>query len=184
MADRVLVIVAKRGFAGQELRETRRLLEERGIEVVVATPGGGKSVPERKRDRLHADLAAGDARIDDYAGVIVLGGEGARDLWGDRDVMQLVSGAALEHKPVATVGVGCVLAAQATLLVDRDAACSSEDDVVAEMAKHRARVVSLPVVETDTGVITAAGAEALPELAHLFADRLRTGTRQPAPAPA
>jgi protease I len=173
---RVLMIVAARGFDDAEVRTLREILEPRGVEITLASIAS-QAIGMRKQYRV--DKLVSQAHIGDFDGLIVVGGQGARDLWGHRDVMQLVGGAALQHKPLALSGMAAPIAAQATLLVDADATCAHEEEVILEMQKHRARFVNLPLVETN-GVITSCGVDAAEELAYRFGARLgETPVAQP-----
>ncbi|MBI4511140.1 MAG: DJ-1/PfpI family protein [Deltaproteobacteria bacterium] len=169
---KLLFVLAERGFSDDELRALRSRLVSRGVDVRTAGKNP-KKVIGTVRLQLVPDVPIHKSCLHGVDGVVVLGGHGARKyLWGDRDVMQLVEGAALEHKILVGVGLGAVLPAQATLLVGKDATCAPEEDAIYELRKHNARYVQVPVVEADNGVITASGPEAAEELVHLIMDKL------------
>lgn len=165
------MIIPTRAFDPAEVDGLSRRFAERDIQVLVAAPEPDEAVGAGDV-RLRPDLRVHDARIDDFDGIVVAGGDGARALWGDRDVLQLIWGAALQHKPVGAIGMAAPLPAQASLLVDRRAACAPDEAAIAELRKHHGVYEDLSAVASDNGIVTASGVGGLDEFVHLFMDQL------------
>lgn len=172
MPKKVLLLIAQEGFDDDEYRVTRELLLGRGVDVAVAA--GERDLARGAGGQLAwPSVALRDVRVADHDAVIVIGGGGAlRDLWGRKEVQQIIGGAALEHRLIGAIGLGAILPAQIELLVDKDVACEPREEALAELRKHHARWVDVAVAETDNGVITARDSGAVHEFAHLVADRL------------
>lgn len=103
---RVLFVLASEDFNDQELVDPRTILEEKGIEVIIASTSLGECRGMRGTKAI-ATVALEDAKPDDYDGIVVVGGLGAKlYLSGNPRVHALLRAFHKAGKVVAAIGRG------------------------------------------------------------------------------
>lgn len=118
-----ILIIATDGFEQSELMEPKRLLEDAGAQVTIASlkdgeirgwddKDWGKSVP--------VDLKVGDVNIDDYDALLLPGGQINPDILRmDRKVIDIVREFDAAEKPIAAICHAPWLLAEAKLIEGR-----------------------------------------------------------------
>lgn len=118
-----ILIIATDGFEQSELMEPKRLLEDAGAQVTIASlkdgeirgwddKDWGKSVP--------VDLKVGDVNIDDYDALLLPGGQINPDILRmDRKVIDIVRDFDAAEKPIAAICHAPWLLAEAKLIEGR-----------------------------------------------------------------
>ena len=103
---RALFIIAPEDFNGSELLETRAVLEEAGVEVVVASTKAGECTG-MKGTLVRSQASVDQVDTDDFDVVIVVGGSGSRrHLWENQDVHEVIRSFHQDGKIVAAIGRG------------------------------------------------------------------------------
>ena len=156
LGKRGCFIIASENFRDEELDVPRRMLEDEGVRVVVAS-----------RDTLEATGMLGmkvkpDVRIEDldpldFDALVLVGGSGARMYFDDPEVHERVSVAADSGRIVAAICIAPVTLAKAGLLKGKDA--TSFPSVISELSACGAHAKRSAVV-VDGRIVTADGPEA------------------------
>ncbi len=140
--NRRVAVLVERDYDDSEFEEIVRAMNDAGVRVVVVGSGIQASYRGRKRrSRVRADIAAGDARAGDFDAVIIPGGYAPDWMRLCQPMVDLVGAADGMGKVMAAIGHGLQLM------------------ISAEVVKGR-RVTSWPSIAVD---LINAGAEWLDE---------------------
>jgi protease I len=150
---KVLMVIAPDNFRDEEYREPRRILEEKGCAVTVASthtrPSKGMLglmvTPDTTLDRVKAS---------DFDAVIFVGGYGAETYYADPRAHALAADTVSRGKPLGAICVAPTILANAGLLKGKNATVweSQSKALLAGGARYTARPV-----ERDGSIITADG---------------------------
>ena len=115
----VLVVVPEREFAEESLRYARACLQ--GVQVGTRSVSTNTETPVsgRLQDEFLVDGALSDARMEEYAGVLFVGGEGALELAENPDAQRVAREATQAGKPIGVWGHGLAILARAGVLQGR-----------------------------------------------------------------
>ncbi len=153
----VLAFVPQKMFREEVLEAVRRRLEYAGYRVKVAAPDTTIAVG-MTRTVIRPNLTLADARPDDFAALVVIGGSGTVVYWSDTLLGDLVRAFAQSGRLVAASGVAPIVLARAGVLAGHRATVYPHRSAVGELQAAGARYVANPVVEDDN-LITAADAK-------------------------
>ena len=169
--DSRVLIVATDGFEEWELFGPRQILQERGVDVVLASP---------KRDPIQAtlhddpgktirpDLTVDEALADDFDALILPGGVRNPDhLRTNVRVIQLIKDFAAQGKPVGAICHGPWLLVEADLLRGRTA--TSWPSIRTDLRNAGANVVDEPAV-TDGNIVTSRNPQDVEEFTNALID--------------
>ncbi len=161
---RVVMVIANNGFRDEELFVTKRVLEDAGVKVVVASDAlstargmlGGKFKP----DMLYKDIDPSK-----FDGIIFVGGIGASVFWNDKKAHEIAREFFKKKKLVAAICIAPVTLAKAGILNGRRGTVWPSEGRTLERygCKYTGRGV-----EVDGFVVTAAG----PRFAKDFANEI------------
>ena len=112
---KVLLIVAPVDFRDEEAFEPKRALEERGVEVVVASRGT-KVAKGKLGGELKVDVELNDVQVDEYDAVVFAGGPGARTYFDYQKARELAKQAVEKGKVLAAICIAPQILARAGLL--------------------------------------------------------------------
>ena len=165
----LLFAIAPERFRDEELDIPKRVFEEAGIGIDVASTAPG-SCTGMLGAALEADLMFGDVNPADYAGIVIVGGIGSKDsLWGSEELQRLTRLFFEQGKVVAAICLAPVVLARAGILSGRQATVYPSPAAVQELERGGANFVEIPVV-ADKQIVTANG----PEAASGFAETILT----------
>lgn len=161
---RVVMIVAPSNFRDEELFVTKKVLEDKGIEVKVASVDissiqgmlGGSVIPDLKLEEIN---------LDNFDGVIFVGGIGAQFYWGYEPALKLAQEAFKKGKVVGAICIAPVILANAGILKGRKATVWSSE---AGRIKSKGAIYVKTSVVRDGNIITASG----PQVARRFAETI------------
>jgi protease I len=118
---KVLMVIPHTQFRDEEFFEPKKILEDEGAKVVVASTAA-RLCRGMKGGVAQAEIAIGDAKADDYAGIVLCGGSSVPDFfWNDKKLQELVAAMAAAGKLVAAICLSTVVLAKAKLLAGREA---------------------------------------------------------------
>lgn len=161
---RVLMVIAPEGFRDEEYREPRRILEEKGCAVIVAS-----STTSPSKGMLGMvvtpDLALGGVSAADFDAVIFVGGSGAQVFFDDRKAQALAVETLKSGKPLGAICVAPTILANAGVLKGRQATVWPSQ--AGALTAGGATCTGHPV-EKDGSIITADG----PTSAAKFGDEI------------
>ena len=167
---KVVMVIAHNGFRDEELFITKKILEEHGIKVEVASSSltMAKGMLEGV---CKPDLLLKDINIDHYAAIIFVGGVGATEYWDNPIAHKLIKEAVVKHKVVAAICIAPVTLAKAGILKGKKATVWPSE---AEQLEAMGAIYTGKPVERDGLIITANG----PQAVNAFADTVLRALKQ------
>jgi protease I len=118
---KVLMVIPHTQFRDEEFFEPKKILEDEGAKVVVASTSV-RTCRGMKGGTVQSDLAIGDAKADEYAGLVLCGGSSVPDFfWNDKKLQELAVAMSTAGKVIAAICLSTVVLAKAKLLADREA---------------------------------------------------------------
>ena len=147
------MIIAQNNFRDEELFEPKKILEDAGVEVKVASTSlnlaRGALGATAKPDLLISEITAGD-----FDAVIFIGGGGANQYWKDPVAHKLATEAVNSNKIIAAICIAPVTLARAGLLKEKKATVWSSETGQLKIA---GAIYTGKNVEKDGNIITASG---------------------------
>lgn len=171
----VLLIIASQGYQPIEYGHTRKMLEDAGIKVEVASNlkqdafanpnnnhtkscGCNKAVPAYQK--VHVDLALSEVDADKYDGIFIIGGSGALDFLDNQITHKIIQALAKNGKAFGAICISPRILAKAGVLEGKKATGWDEDNKLSGIFKqYNVTYVKKPVV-VDGNLITANGPSA------------------------
>jgi len=165
---KVVMIIAPSNFRDEELFVTKKVLENKGIEVKVASVKktsirgmlGGSIIPDLKLDEVN---------LDEFDGVIFVGGIGAQFYWGYEPALKLAQEAFRKGKVIGAICIAPVILANAGILKDKKATVWPSE---ARRIKAKDAVYIKTSVVKDGNIITASGPQAAEKFGKMIAQAL------------
>ena len=166
---KVLFIIAPDNFRDEEYLYPREILEEEGVNVSVAS----KSLDEAYGmlgARVEPDLLLSEVKVDEYDGIVFIGGIGAKLYWNDEQALRICREAVSEGKILAAICIAPVTLACAEVLEGMKATVwPSEKDRLVE----RGAIYTGREVEVDGKIITANGPKAARDFVNKILEALK-----------
>ena len=171
LSDSRVLIVATDGFEEWELFGPRQILQERGAEVVLASPKRDPiqaTVHDDPGKTIKPDLTVDEALADDFDALILPGGVRNPDhLRTNLRVIQLIKDFAAQGKPIGAICHGPWLLVEADLLRGRTA--TSWPSIRTDLRNAGANVVDEAAV-TDGNLVTSRNPEDVQEFTDAVID--------------
>jgi protease I len=118
---KVLMVIPHTQFRDEELFEPKKILEQEGATVVVASTAV-RICRGMKGGTAQADIAIADVKADDYAALVLCGGSSVPEfMWNDKKLHELAAAMSAAGKIVAAICLATVVLAKAKLLTGRQA---------------------------------------------------------------
>ena len=185
-----VLIIATDGFEEWELFGPRQILQERGAEVVLASPKRDPiqaTVHDDPGKTIRPDMTVDEALADDFDALILPGGVRNPDhLRLNERTIQLIKDFAAQGKPVGAICHGPWLLVEADLLRGRTA--TSWPSIRTDLRNAGANVVDEPAV-TDGNIVTSRNPQDVEEFTTAIIDLIEDAPavreiRQPSELPA
>jgi protease I len=166
----ILMIVAPKRFRDEELFVTQAELEEAGHVTVIASLTKGTCLGSRGGEAT-AELTLTEVRIEDYAGVVFVGGGGATVYFADKDALHIARAMYARRKVTAAICLAPVILANAGVLEGKHATVAGTEakTIVAKGAEYMG-----PGVTVDGNIVTANGPKSSKLFAQKIIERLQT----------
>ncbi len=150
---KVLMVIAPDQFRDEEYREPRRIFEQKGCEVTVASTVT-RPVTGMLGMVVTPDVTIDKVRAADFDAVVFVGGAGARELFSDKRAHLLATEAAASGRPLGAICVSPTILANAGVLKGRRATVWPDQAkaLTAGGARYTAEAVT-----SDGSIITADG---------------------------
>jgi protease I len=150
---KAVMIIAEDNFRDEELFVPRKVLEDNGIEVTIASTSlglakgvmGGSAQP---------DILVNDIKMKDFNAVVFVGGGGSSQYWNDPIAHKIIQEAGAGNKVVAAICIAPVTLAKAGILKGKRATVWSSE---AGQLKAAGAIYTAYPVEVDGNIITASG---------------------------
>src|SRR6476620_3284443 len=118
---KVLMVIPHTQFRDEEFFEPKKLLEEEGATVVVASTAV-RACRGMKGGIANSEITIAEAKADDYSAIVVCGGSSVPEFfWNDKKLQELVAAMSAAGKVVAAICLSTVVLAKAKLLAGREA---------------------------------------------------------------
>ncbi|MGC8812207.1 MAG: DJ-1/PfpI/YhbO family deglycase/protease [Candidatus Aenigmatarchaeota archaeon] len=155
---KVLYIIAQQNFRDEELKIPKKILEENGIKVIVAS-----ITREEARGmlgmRYKPEITVREANPNEYDALIIAGGTGSPKLADYPEVLDIIRRFFEQKKLIAAICVAPYILTKAGVLKGKRATAFPADFVLIEFRRAGVNYVEEDVVK-DENIITASGPEA------------------------
>ena len=171
---KVAVIIAFTDFKDEEYFGTKEELEKAGIEIEVVSNllGTAQGV---SGGEVNITKTLKEVNVDDYDGIVFIGGPGALSNLGNSDSYRIAREAVSKNKILAAICISPVILAKAGVLNGKNATVWSsvlDRSPVEELKKNGAIYIDKSVV-VDGKIITSNGPSAASEFGRIIAEKLR-----------
>ncbi|MGB9911460.1 MAG: DJ-1/PfpI family protein [Microgenomates group bacterium] len=161
---KVLMIVAPVNFRDEEYQKPREVLESAGWKVEVASKGV-KEAQGMLGARVSIDKELSEINLDEYEGVIFVGGSGTTVYFEDQLVLNLAKSAYEKGKVIGAICIAPSILANAGILQGKNATAYSSEE---ENLKAKGVKYTKSGVIVDGKIVTASG----PQVAYEFGEKL------------
>lgn len=167
---KIAMIIASDGYRDEEYKVPREILEREKVSVTVFSSTTnvcrGKMGMTVKPDKLLKDL-----KVDDFDGVIFVGGPGATEYFNNQTAQMVARESFQKGKITSAICIAPTILAKAGILKDKVATAfqSEQKTLVAEGAQFTGKQV-----ERTGNIITGSG----PEAARLFGETIVSALKQ------
>ena len=161
---KVVMIIAQDAFRDEELLQPKKLLEQNGIEVKIASTTLN-NVKGMLGAKVNPDILIGDVNVRDFDAIVFIGGRGASQYWNNAVAHKLAQDAISANRILAATCIACVTLAKAGVLKSKRATCWPSE---AHQLEEAGVNYTGRQVEKDGNIITASGPSASGE----FGDEL------------
>ncbi len=168
MKGKILFIIAPENFRDEELLKPKKVLENAGYEVEIASTKTGKAVGMLGTE-IEVSKNAYEVSPSEYKAIVLVGGIGANVFFDDEKIHKLLKEAYEEGKIVAAICISPVTLAKAGLLKGKKATVWQSEAKVIE--SYGAKYTGSDV-ERDGRIITASGPEAAEKFGETIAKAL------------
>lgn len=149
----VLFVVAPYDFREEEYFIPKKIIENAGFTVITASTvkgsikgiTGGEAISQFKLNQVKAG---------DYAGIVFVGGPGAKVLWDNNDAHKIAIEANKAHKPIGAICIAPVILARTGIL--KNIKATVFPGVYEELEKSGAKYIDTDVIK-DKNIVTASG---------------------------
>ncbi len=153
---KALMIIAQKEFRDEELLEPKAILEEKGIEVVIASTSLGEA-KGRFGTTAKPDILLSDAKVEDYDVIVFVGGGGAKQYWDDSLAHKISQEAVKQEKILCAICIAPVVLANAGVLLGKKATVWSSEK---ERLKAKGAIYTGKPLQVEGKIITGEGPQA------------------------
>ncbi|MFH1522644.1 MAG: DJ-1/PfpI family protein [Patescibacteria group bacterium] len=167
--NKILMVIAPQLFRDQEYTEPRKIFEENGIEVSVASIQGGKAIGAEGTE-VNIDLTVSEVSVEDFEAVVFIGGPGMAQIIDDESLQVLAKKFYNAGKLTAAICVAPSILAKAGIFDNKRATvwADNKDDLIAGGADYTGESVTI-----DGKIITADGPSSAKEFGEKIAEALK-----------
>ncbi len=168
---KAVMIIAAANFRDEELLQPKKILEDSGIKVSVASTTT-KPVKGMLAAVVEPDMLVSDIEVKDFDAVIFVGGTGSSQYWDDPGAHKIIKEALAEDKVLAAICIAPVTLANAGVLKAKRATVFASE---AGRLKQKGADYTAKAVEEDGKIITANGPAAAKEFGQRIVDAIKRG---------
>jgi len=162
MAKKVILAIASNGYQEQEYNETKKVLEDSGLEVVTVSDTDEMAIGH-EGNQAKVDIPTKNINPALYSGMFIIGGPGALACLDNEKIHQALSEFFATQKPYGAICISPRILAKAQVLRGKNATCWDGDGKTAEAFEiGNVTFESGPVV-VDGKIVTADGPDAAQE---------------------
>ncbi len=171
---KVVMIIAPTDFRDEEYLISKEILEKEGVEIITASQRVGQALGVQGGE-VKVDIALKDLKVEEYDGVIFIGGSGAHIYIDDSLCHQIVKEAVEKNKVLAAICIAPTILAKAGVLKGKNATVWSSvlDKSAVKILKGEGVNYLEENVVQDGKIITANGPDATEEFGETLVEVLR-----------
>ncbi len=170
MNKKVLLIIAGHDFQPIEYADSKKVLEQAGVQVVTASSVDAPRAADGSS--AQADVLVEDVVVDNYDGVFLIGGPGALDDLDNEKIHSIMKAAAQKEKLYGAICISPRILAGVGLLRGKKATGWNGDNNLGEILQQAGAEYARQDTVVDGNVITASGPEAAEEFGRVIAETL------------
>jgi protease I len=166
---KVVMIVASKNFRDEEFLEPKKVLEENGVKVVIAS----SSLSEARGmlgERVKPDILIDNIKPQEYDAIIFVGGSGSSEYWDSPIAHRILREANGQGKIIGSICIAPVTLANAGILKDKRATCWFSEG---EKLKAKGAIYTGRDLEVDGNIITASGPSVAKEFGEKILEKLK-----------
>ena len=167
---KILMIIASKGYRDEELNVPKKMFEDAGAKVFIASDKPGKA-RGMLGSRIESTILYNEADINDYDAVVFIGGVGSKIFWNDPKAHTLVKEAIARDKLLGAICLAPATLANAGVL--RGKTATSYNMASTALKKAGANYTGKSV-ECDGQIITGEGPKAAEEFAQAIISHLES----------
>ena len=143
---KVLMVIPYTQFRDEEFFEPKKILEDEGGNVVIASTLA-RVCRGMRGGSVQADIAIADAKVDDYAALVICGGSSVPDFfWNDKKLQEFATAMSGAGKIAAAICLSTVVLAKAKLLAGREATVYFLPQAIQELKDAGAKYVKKTLI--------------------------------------
>jgi len=143
---KVLMVIPYTQFRDEEFFEPKKILEDEGAKVVIASTVA-RVCRGMRGGCVQADIAIADAKVDDYAALVICGGSSVPDFfWNDKKLQEFATAMSGAGKIAAAICLSTVVLAKAKLLAGREATVYFLPQAIQELKDAGAKYVKKTLI--------------------------------------
>ena len=143
---KVLMVIPYTQFRDEEFFEPKKILEDEGANVVIASTVA-RVCRGMRGGSVQADIAIADAKVDDYAALVICGGSSVPDFfWNDKKLQEFATAMSGAGKIAAAICLSTVVLAKAKLLAGREATVYFLPQAIQELKDAGAKYVKKTLI--------------------------------------
>jgi len=163
MAKKALLIIAQKDYQDREYERTRAVLERGGMEVTVASGGGG-TCTGRFGGSVQNTLLLGQVKVEDFDVIAFIGGGGAEAYVHHPEALRIANEAARAEVILGAICIAPLILAKAKVLEGRKATVWDDGQGTQErMLEQAGAQVTGDSVTVDGRIVTGNGPDASEE---------------------
>ena len=166
---KVVIIIASDNFRDEEFSNTKKALQEHGVDVTVASSKLSESHGARGLIKVKPEILVSKININDYDGITFIGGIGAKEYFNDTVTHKLATDAYAKGKIVSAICIAPVILANAGLLNKKHFNVWPSE---VKTVEAKGGIFSSKPVVIDGNIITAQDVDAATEFGTKIAEKL------------
>jgi len=167
-AKRAVLIIASQNFRDEELFETKRVLDQAGVQTVIASSRTGL-IRGMLGAIAEASILVSELRVDDYDAIIFVGGLGVVEYFDSPVALNIARQAANKRKVLAAICLAPTVLANAGVLNGLRATSFLSEQI--QLQNAGARYTGVPVERAGL-IITASGPAVASQFGQAIAEAL------------
>lgn len=165
---KILMVIAHQNFRDEEYEIPHQILENKGIEITVASSSLDEAAGKLGM-KVKPDLLLEDVEIEEYDGVVFIGGPGASEYFSNPVALDLAKKAYEERKVVAAICIAPSILAKAGILAGKKATAFPSET---QNLKAKGAIYTGQASQKDGNIITANGPQAAGEFSQKIIEAL------------
>jgi len=164
------MVIAFENFRDEEYLIPRDILEKNDYKIVVAS--GEKGIAKGMLgSKVKVDITLEEVKVDDYDGVIFVGGNGASEYFDNPTALKIATEFYQKGKIVGGICIAPVILGNAGILKGKKATCWPSDG---KKLKEKGAIYTGKNVEIDGSIITGNGPSAADEFGRNYLKLLKS----------